>query len=104
MHSMANCIRQNNKLSLSQALLYSFIAIKYVILILWKEKYILGRHGLNFGGLGEKLNYFWDLGSKGKILFGSQGNYCQGFWEINALFSGIKGAQTHGLGALSFQD
>ena len=27
---------------------------KYVNLILWKEKYILGRIGLYFGGFGEK--------------------------------------------------
>ena len=37
---------------------------------------------------------FRDLGSKGKILLGSPGNYFQGSGEINALFSGIKGAQT----------
>ena len=59
-----------------------------------QEKYILGRIGLYFGGFGEKLNCFRDLGSKGKILLGRQENYFQGFWEINALFSGIKGAQT----------
>ena len=35
-----------------------------------------------------------DFGSKGKILLGSRGNYFQGSGEINALFSGIKGAQT----------
>ena len=35
-----------------------------------------------------------DLGSKGKILLGSRGNYFQGSGEINALFSEIKGAQT----------
>ena len=40
------------------------------------------------------LVYFRDLGSKGKILLGRQGNYFQGSGEINALFSGIKGAQT----------
>ena len=88
------CIRQNIKLSLSHALLYTFIVFKYVILILQKEKYILGRIGLYFWGFGEKLNYFRDLGSKGNILLGSRGNYFQGFEEINALFSGIKGAQT----------
>ena len=37
---------------------------------------------------------FKDFGSKGKILLGSRGNYFQGFGEINALFTGIKGAQT----------
>ena len=88
------CKRQNIKLSLSHALLYSFIVFKYVILILRKEKYILGRNYLYFWGSGEMLVYFRDLGSKGKILLGSRGNYFQGSVEINALFSGIKGAQT----------
>ena len=86
-------MRQTIKLSSSHALLYSFLVFKHVTLILRKEQYILGRIGLYFWGFGEKLNYFRDLGSKGKILLGSQRNYFQGFWEINALFSGIKGAQ-----------
>ena len=47
------------------------------------------------------LVYFRDLGSKGKILLGRQGNYFQGSGEINALFSGIKGAQTPPGGASS---
>ena len=49
------CIRQTIKLSLSHALLYSFIVFKYVILILRKDKYILGRNDLYFWGSGEKL-------------------------------------------------
>ena len=40
------------------------------------------------------MSIFRDLGSKGKILLGSRGNYFQGSGEINALFSGIKGAGT----------
>ena len=71
-----------------------FLVFKHVILILRKEKYILGRNDYNFWGSGEKLVYFRDLGSTGKILLGSGGNYFQGSGEINALFSGIKGAQT----------
>ena len=43
----------------------------YVKLVLKKEKYILGRIGLNFWGFGEQLNYFGDLGSISKILLGS---------------------------------
>ena len=39
-----------------------------------------------FWEIREKLNYFKDLGSKGNILFHGSG-------EINALFSGNKGAQ-----------
>ena len=50
------------------------------------------------GGGGGKLNYFRDLGCKGKLLLGSRGNYFQGFGEINALFLGIMGAQTPTLG------
>ena len=44
--------------ALSHALLYSFIVFRYLILILRKDKYILGRIGLYFGGFGKKLNYF----------------------------------------------
>ena len=47
-----------------------------------------------FGDLGRCWPIFRDLGSKGKIQLGSRGNYFQGSGEINALFSGIKGAQT----------
>ena len=47
-----------------------------------------------FGDLGRSWSIFRDLGSKDKILLGSRGNYFQGSGEINALFSGIKGAQT----------
>ena len=47
-----------------------------------------------FGDLGRSWAIFRDLGSKCKILLGSRGNYFQGSGEINALFSGIKGAQT----------
>ena len=49
----------------------SYIAscfFKYVILILRKDKYILGRMRLYFGAFGEKLNYFRDLGSEGKYF------------------------------------
>ena len=52
------------------------------------------------GDLGRSWSFFRDLGSKGKILLGSRGNYFQGSGEINALFSGIKGAQTPPLGGL----
>ena len=43
----------------------------YVNLVLKKEKYILGRIGLNFWGFGEQLINFGDLGSISKILLGS---------------------------------
>ena len=40
--------------------------------------------------------------ARGKINLGSRGNYFQGFGEIHALFSGIKGAQNP-VGALVIQ-
>ena len=71
------CIRQNIKRSLSHALLYSIIVFKYVI--------------LSYG----KINTFWgELAYIFGDFLGRQGNYLQGDWEMNALFSGIKGAQT----------
>ena len=70
-----------------------------MILILRKNKYILGRIGLYFGGFGEKLNYIWGNGERRQILLGRRGHYLQGDGEINALFSGIKGAQTTPWGA-----
>ena len=69
-----------------------------MILILRKDKYILGRIGLYFWGFGEKLNYIWGFGELRQILLGRRGHYLQGDGEINALFSGIKGAQTPPLG------
>ena len=49
-------------------MLYSFIVFKYVILILQKDKYILGRISLYFGDLGRIWTTFRDLGSKGKYF------------------------------------
>ena len=50
---------------------------------------------LTFLGIwGEPELIFNDLGSKGKILSVSWGIFFHGFGEINALFSGIKEAQT----------
>ena len=73
----------------------SYIAsFKYVILIIRKDKYILGRIGLYFWGFGEKLNYFKGFWEQRQILLARWGHYLQGDGEINALFSGIKGAQT----------
>ena len=48
-----------------------------IILVIWGEAEL-------FSGIWEQR----------KILLGSRGNCFHGFWEINALFSGIKGAQT----------
>ena len=60
------------------------------ILNLRKDKYIFGRVGLYFWGETDILLEIWG----GKILLGSRPNYFQELGEINALFSGIKGAQT----------
>ena len=74
--------------------LCAIIVFKYVILIIRKDKYILGRIGLYFWVFGEILNYFYGFGERRQILLVRKGNYLQGSGEINALFSGIKGAQT----------
>ena len=66
MYSMAKpCLymytyKANINLTLSHALLYSFMFFKYVISILRKEKYILGRIGL-WGGV---CLFFWIWGAK----------------------------------------
>ena len=61
--------KTNIKWSSGHALLFSFIVFKFVILILRKAKYILGRIGLYFGGFGEKLNFFLGIwGAKAKYL------------------------------------
>ena len=61
----------------------------YVNLVLKKEKYILGRIGLNFGGFGEQLNLF--------------GEHRQNtFRELRQKISGIRGDQSiifRGLGS-----
>ena len=90
------CIRQTIKFSSSHALLYSFLVFKYVTFILRKEKYVLGRENwLIFLGIwGEAELFLRICGAKAKYFLRSRGNYFQGFGEINALFSGIKGAQT----------
>ena len=62
----------------------------YVNLILWKKTF-LEKNGL-WGEAEVRISR--DFGSKDKILLGRRGNYFYGFEEINALFSGIKGAQT----------
>ena len=51
---------------------------------------------LNFLGFGEKLNYFKDLGGGGgqrQNTFMEPRKLFSVIWGINALFSGIKGAQ-----------
>ena len=64
-------------------------------LILWKEKYIFGRIGLYFWGIwgeAELILRIW--GAKEKYFQGAEEFFFREFWEINALFSGITGAQT----------
>ena len=60
---------------------------RHVNLILWKEKCILGRTGLFLG--------IWVETGLILRIYGAKEKYFQGaeeFWEISALFSGIKGA------------
>ena len=72
----------------------SYIVFKYVIFILLKDKNIFRRIDLYFWGFGEKLNDFQGFWECRQMLLGRRGNYLQGFGEINALFSGVKVAQT----------
>ena len=59
------------------------------------ERKLFRENWLIFWGIwGEAELFFSDLESKGKILLGSRGNNFQGLGEINAILSGIKGAQT----------
>ena len=71
--------------------MYSFIVFKYVNRkIHFRENWLIF---LGIWGETELILRMWG-GSKGKILSGSCGIFFQGFGEINALFSGIHGAQT----------
>ena len=58
------------------------------------ETKLFRENGLIFLGIciGEKLNYFMDLGSKGKILFGSQEMFFQEFVRSMHYFVGSKAA------------
>ena len=58
-----------------------------------KEKNNFRENWLTFVRIWEKLNFKY-LGNKGKIISGVLDIFLQGFWEINALFSWSKGAQT----------
>ena len=71
-------ISSNIKWISSHPLVYSFIVFKYVNLILWKEKYILGRIGLYFWGFGEKLYYFLGFGEQRKNTFREVRNFLSG--------------------------
>ena len=52
----------------------------YVNLVLKKEKYILGRIGLNFGGFGEQLNYFGGFGEHVQNTFRELRQNNSGIW------------------------
>ena len=84
------CIRQNIKLSLSHALLYGFIVFKYVILILRKDKYILGRNDLYFWGSGEELVFFLGIWGANLEL------YCVGWW-LMSVFGQAKRCSSGGI-------
>ena len=89
------CIRQNIKLSSSHALFYGFIVFMFVSLILRKEKKHFRENWLIFWGIWGEVDLFLGIwGAKAKYFSGAKENYFQGFGEINALFAGIKGAQT----------
>ena len=97
------------KLSLSHALLYSFIFFKNVILILRKHGrkcYIYSKYTsvtkrkhfrenwLLYLGIWGEAGLFLGIWRAKAKYFREPRKLFQGFWDINALFSGIKGAQT----------
>ena len=49
-------------------------------LVLKKEKYILGRIGLNFGGFVEQLNLFWGFGEHKENTFRELIQTISGIW------------------------
>ena len=55
------------------------VVFKYANLILWKEKYILGRIGLYFGGFGKKLNLFKGFGEQRQNTFMEVNNFFRDF-------------------------
>ena len=79
-------------LSLSHAVLYSFIVFKYVILILPIKNIFKGELAYMLGDWGRSLTIYRDLESKGKILLGNREHYLQGFGWIKALFSRNQGS------------
>ena len=76
---------QNINGTTGHALVYSFIVLKYVILILRKEKYILGRYGLYFGR-------FWGEAELILKIRGAKANYFHGAEDIlrEHFFSGAQ--------------
>ena len=69
--------------------MYSFIAFKYVNLILWKEKYILGRIGLYFWGEAELISRIW--GAK-ENTFMELRNFLSGIWGDQCIVSMDQGS------------
>ena len=69
--------------SLKNALLYSFIVFKYVILILRKDKYILGGICL----------YFWGFWGEEELILEIWGAKANTFRETRTLFAGRRGDQ-----------
>ena len=87
------------KIIICHVLVYSFIVFKYVILILRREKYILGRIGL----------YFWGGGEAGLILgncearqntFRELRKFCSGIWGVQCIILREQGSTDSPLGVL----
>ena len=92
--SVFTCIRQNIKLSLSHALLYSFIVFLVCDFNPKKRKYILARIGLYFWGFGEKLVYFRDLVTQAKYFYGAV-EFFSGSWEDQRIIFRDQGSTDH---------
>ena len=73
--------------------MYSFIVLKYVNLIIWKENYILGRIGL----------YFWGLGGEAELILRiwvAKEKYFQGaevlsFRDLERSMHNFQGSREH---------
>ena len=75
--------------------MHSSIVLKYLILKLWKEKKHFRENLLIFLWIwGETELISRIVGANEKYIQGAEEFSFQGFGEINALFSGIKEAQT----------
>ena len=73
-----------------------------MILILRKKIHFRENWLIFWGILGEAELFLGIWGAKTKNFLGAEEIIFQGFWEINALFSGIKGAQTPLWASLKF--
>ena len=71
-------------------------------LVLKKEKYILGRIGLNFWGFGEQLNKFWGFGEHKQNTFRELRPKLSGIWGDQSIIFRELGSKNPPWGASLF--